>query len=285
MGTHQTFFENLLAEITSSTKSSQQQSFSTTTISSENVDEQQQQQLVDSLSSSTTAFANEGLESSSVHDVNADPLILQQSTMTSSSTSNNEIELQQLHQSTTSIAQTISDPCKSVRDVVDIVSEYVKDKGITVAHLITVTSLWPTTKSTHPPVLSPLSPSHPYRACKEDFLNNKDIIQLIGLALLLEYIKGDDVKNNVNLLSKEPDIREPLMTNIKYAWDSEKTSSTVPGVIIISYSKSSTPAPARVSVGDDNDDDLELIDLASNNEDEGLETSMKVYYRNNINYY
>jgi hypothetical protein len=240
---------------------------------------------VDSLSSSTTEF--EGMESSSVHDVNAaDPLVLQQSsTTTSSSSSNNEIELQQLHPSTTSIAQTIIDPCKSVRDVVDIVSEYIKDKGITVANLVTVKSLWPTTKSTHPPVLSPLSPSHPYRACKIDFLQNEDIIQLIGLALLLEYIKGDDVKSNVNLLSKDPDIREPVMTNVKYAWDSEKTSSTVPGVIIISYSKSSTtPAPARVSVGDDNDD-VELIDLASNNEDEGLETSMKVYYRNNINYH
>lgn len=276
MGTHQAFFENLLAEVTSNTTKSSQQSLSTTATISANVDVQQQQQLVDSLSSSTTAFANEGLESSSVYDVNADPLILQQSTTTSSSSSNNEIELQQLHPSTTSIAQTIIDPCKSVRDVVDIVSEYIKVKGITVANLVTVTSLWPTIKSKHPPVLSPLSPSHPYRACKVDFLHNEDIIQLIGLALLLEYIKGDDVKVNVNLLSKDPDIREPVMTNVKYAWDSEKTSSTVPGVIIISYSKSSTPAPARISVGDDNDD-VELIDLASNNEeDEGLETSMKV---------
>jgi len=134
-----------------------------------------------------------------------------------------------------------NDIAKTVRNVHDIVSDYLRSKQISIEDLVTVTPFWPTMESLNPPVISPLAPIHPHRPCALDFFLHRDELQLIGMSMLTEYVSSirDGAKMGFSQALTSTDSNDsaeyaPLVTAVEYIFDSTK-STLIPALVKFSY--------------------------------------------------
>ena len=160
---------------------------------------------------------------------------------------------------------TQNDISKTVRNVHDIVSDYLRSKQISIEDLVTVTPFWPIIESFSPPVISPLAPIHPRRPCGLDFCLHRDEFQLIGMSMLTEYVSSirDGAKKGFSQALTSTDSNDsaeyaPLVTAVEYIFDSTK-NTLIPALVKFSYA---VLPSININVNPAIADDAVLINLA-----------------------